>query len=160
MPHLELNMIGLLVENMDRALAFYRHLGLQVPSNAEGKTRIELRMGEMTFFLDSHLTSWDPDYAPSRQTINHYPSVLEFSLETKEAVDTKYAELVGRGYEGFRYPHNTSCGMRFALIKDPDGNTIVLSSSPSRSARVALRSSTSALEPPELEDGPSWKNAI
>jgi catechol 2,3-dioxygenase-like lactoylglutathione lyase family enzyme len=154
MAHLELNMIGLLVEDMDRALAFYRHLGLSLPGNADGRTRIEVRMGEMAFFLDSHLNCWDPDYAPARpglgQTINHYPSVLEFDLETTDAVDRKYAELVRLGYEGFRNPHDTSFGMRFALIKDPDGNTIVLSSCLCRSARVALRSSTSALEHPEL----------
>jgi catechol 2,3-dioxygenase-like lactoylglutathione lyase family enzyme len=163
MPHIELNMIGLLVEDMDRALAFYRHLSLAVPNIAEGKTRIELRMGEMTFFLDSHLTCWDPDYAPVRpglaSTINHYPSVFEFSLGTEDAVDQKYAELVGRGYEGFRNPHNTSCGMRFALIKDPDGNTILLSGRPFRAAHAALRFSTSALEPPESEDGSSVNTA-
>jgi catechol 2,3-dioxygenase-like lactoylglutathione lyase family enzyme len=163
MAHIELNMIGLLVEDMDRALAFYRHLGLSVPDNAEGKTRIELRMGEVMFFLDSDLTCWDPDYAPIRpglaDTINHYPSVLEFDLGTEDAVDRKYAELVRLGYEGFRNPHDTSFGMRFALIKDPDGNTILLSGRPFRAAHAALRFSTSALEPPESEDGSSVNTA-
>lgn len=68
-----------------------------------------------------------------------------------------------RGYEGFRNPHNTSFGLRFALIKDPDGNTILLSGSLSQSAQAvqAVRgSSASALEPPELEDSSNWENAL
>jgi catechol 2,3-dioxygenase-like lactoylglutathione lyase family enzyme len=164
MRDLELNRIGLLVEDMNRALAFYRHLGLNVLNTAEGRTRIEVRMGEVIFFLDSHLSCWDPDYAPRgpelAQTVYHLPSVLEFDLGTTQAVDRKYAELVGRGYEGFRNPHDTSTGVRFALIKDPDGNTILLSGSLSRSAHAVRRSSRSALEPPELEDGSSWGNTI
>jgi catechol 2,3-dioxygenase-like lactoylglutathione lyase family enzyme len=156
MAHLEPT-IGLLVEDMDRALEFYRFLGLAISDDAHGKTRVELRMGEMTFFLDSHLMCWDPDYAPPRpglsDTISHYPSVLEFHLETADAVDQKYAELTRLGYEGFRHPHDTSFGMRFGLIKDPDGNTILLSNRRLRSAGAAHTPSTSILEPHPFKDG-------
>jgi hypothetical protein len=53
--------------------------------------------------------------------------VLEFYLETRATVDAKYAEMVGYGYEGYRAPFQTSFGPYFALLKDPDGNTILLS---------------------------------
>ena len=36
-------------------------------------------------------------------------------------------ELTGFGYQSQRAPYETSFGMYFAMIKDPDGNTILLS---------------------------------
>ena len=48
-------------------------------------------------------------------------------LKTRDAVDAKYAELTGFGYQSRRAPYKTSFGMYFAMITDPDGNTILLS---------------------------------
>jgi hypothetical protein len=53
--------------------------------------------------------------------------VLEFFLSDQAALEAKYAELTGYGYQGFREPYATSFGMYFAMVKDPDGNTILLS---------------------------------
>ena len=39
----------------------------------------------------------------------------------------KYAELIDFGYQSHRAPYMTSFGMCFAMVKDPDGNTILLS---------------------------------
>ena len=52
---------------------------------------------------------------------------MEFYLVEPAALEAKYAELVGFGYEGFRPPYLTAYGMLFAMVKDPDGNTILLS---------------------------------
>jgi len=53
--------------------------------------------------------------------------ILEFSLKSREAVDATYHELTGFGYQGYRALYTTSFGMYFAMVKDPDGNTILLS---------------------------------
>ena len=53
--------------------------------------------------------------------------MLEFYLETQEALDAKYAELVGHGYEGHCAPYDVTPELRFAMVDDPDGNTILLS---------------------------------
>jgi catechol 2,3-dioxygenase-like lactoylglutathione lyase family enzyme len=128
MKNLELYMIGLIVADMERALDFYRQLGVNVPAAANGKTHIEIKMGALTFFLDSNPTRWDAAYEnPNPQKPKPYTSVLEFYLETQKAVDQKYAELSQLGYQGIRAPYDTGFGMRFALICDPDGNTILLS---------------------------------
>ena len=47
--------------------------------------------------------------------------ILEFYLKTREAVEAKYAEMIGYGYEAHGVPHEVGGGMYFALLNDPDG---------------------------------------
>jgi catechol 2,3-dioxygenase-like lactoylglutathione lyase family enzyme len=130
---LELYMLGLIVKDMGTALAFYRQLGLAIPDESENKTHVEVKMGSgLTFFLDSQPSRWDREFAGHTETehmeaADRYPSILEFYLKTQEAVIAKYAEMTGLGYRGYREPYVTSFGMSFAMLKDPDGNTILLS---------------------------------
>jgi len=130
---LELYMLGLIVQDMPAALEFYRRLGLDIPDGSEQRTHVEIKMGSgMTFFLDSNPARWDPrfgsqpDSGPSGAP-DRYPTILEFYLKQQAALIAKYNELVGFGYQGFREPYQTSFGMYFAMVKDPDGNTILLS---------------------------------
>jgi catechol 2,3-dioxygenase-like lactoylglutathione lyase family enzyme len=129
---LDLYMLGLIVKDMEASLAFYQRLGLDIPPGSETMSHVEVKMGNgLTFFLDSQPTRWDlwftrkdaADAAPP----GSYPSILEFYLQTQAAVTAKYAEMIGFGYEGFRTPYTTSFGMCFAMLRDPDGNTILLS---------------------------------
>jgi catechol 2,3-dioxygenase-like lactoylglutathione lyase family enzyme len=129
---LELYMLGLTVQDMDKSLEFYRRLGLAIPEGSEGQTHVQVKMGGgFTFFLDSNPARWDPRFASeasrSQEVSDNYPSVLEFYLKTQIAVEEKYAELADRGYQGYRAPYATAFGMCFAMVKDPDGNTILLS---------------------------------
>ncbi len=52
---------------------------------------------------------------------------MQLYLKARDAVEAKYTELTGFGYQGYRASYETSFGMYFALITDPDGNTILLS---------------------------------
>jgi catechol 2,3-dioxygenase-like lactoylglutathione lyase family enzyme len=138
---LDLFMIGLMVQDMTEALTFYRRLGLAVPDGSENETHVQIKMGTgLTFFLDSNPARWDPSYdvpvrrgsSPDRSqdgtaAAGRYPMVLEFYLERQSAVQAKYEELTSFGYYGHRAPYATSFGMCFALVEDPDGNTILLS---------------------------------
>jgi predicted lactoylglutathione lyase len=127
---LELYMLGLIVQDMGKSLEFYRRLGLAIPEESEKQTHVSIKMGSgLTFFLDSAPSRWDPRFVGSNdaERTDSYRSVLEFYLQTREAVDAKYAELTGLGYQGLRAPYETSFGMCFAMINDPDGNTILLS---------------------------------
>jgi uncharacterized glyoxalase superfamily protein PhnB len=130
---LELYMLGLIVQDMPTALAFYRCLGLDIPEGSETQSHVEIKMGSgMTFFLDSRPTRWDPRYGAQAGDQaggagDRYPVILEFYLQDQAALHAKYTELTERGYQGFREPYPTSFGMYFAMIKDPDGNTILLS---------------------------------
>jgi uncharacterized glyoxalase superfamily protein PhnB len=129
---LELYMLGLIVQDMPAALAFYRRLGLAIPDGSETHSHVEIKMGNgMTFFLDSKPARWDPRFDtrsdPERSAGDRYSVILEFYLKEQAALEAKYAELIDYGYQGYREPYATSFGMYFAMIKDPDGNTILLS---------------------------------
>jgi predicted lactoylglutathione lyase len=117
---LELYMVGLVPLQMDKSLEFYQRLGLDIPAGSEGQPHVEVKMkGDLTFFLN----------APGRAEITDGPHViLEFYLKERDAVDAKYAELIGFGYQSYHAPFvASSIGMYFAMINDPDGNTVLLS---------------------------------
>ncbi len=116
---LELYMIGLIAQDMDKSLEFYRRLGLAIPEGSEGQPHVEVKMkGELTFFLNT----------PGRVKEMDGPRViLEFYLKERTAVDAKYTELTGFGYQSYRAPFVSSIGMYFAMVNDPDGNTVLLS---------------------------------
>ena len=129
---LELYMIGLIVRDMPRALAFYRRLGLDIPEGSETLSHVEVKMhGGMSFFLDSKPTRWDARYDMQADDLpasaDRYPMILEFYLQDQATLEAKYAEMIEYGYQAFREPYLTSFNMHFAMIQDPDGNTILLS---------------------------------
>lgn len=125
---LQLFMVGVIVVDMGRTLEFYRRLGLEIPDGSEEQEHVEVKMGDLTFFLTTVEANarWDP----ARREISGdgYRIVLEFNLETAEALDAKYAELTSFGYTGHCAPYDVTSQTRFALVDDPDGNTILLSS--------------------------------
>ncbi|HZM22307.1 MAG TPA: VOC family protein [Anaerolineales bacterium] len=130
---LRLFMLGLTVRDMPTALQFYRRLGLDIPDGSETSTHVEIKMGMgFTFFLDSNPTKWDPSFdilsqPDQREIPQWYPMVLEFYVKEQSVLAAKYAELIDFGYQSCREPYQTSFGMYFAMVKDPDGNTILIS---------------------------------
>jgi hypothetical protein len=123
---LELYMVGVIVEDMSRAVEFYRRLGVAVPEGAEGRDHVEVAMGKLTFFLSTQQANarWDPAKTPAS---GGYRIVLEFMLDSREALDAKFEELRRFGYEEHCAPYDVTPELRFAMIDDPDGNTILLS---------------------------------
>jgi len=63
-----------------------------------------------------------------------YPQLLEFYLKEQVVLEAKYAEMVEAGYDGYRAPYNNGFGMIFAMLRDPDGNTVLLSADPAPTA--------------------------
>ena len=116
-----LDLIGLVVKDMARSLAFYRHLGLDVPPGADGEPHVEATLpGGLRLAWDTEETirSFDPDWTP--------PSGgdrmgLAFLLETPADVDRTYDELIALGYDGYKQPWDAFWGQRYAIVLDPDG---------------------------------------
>ena len=125
---LELYMVGVIVEDMPRAAEFYRRLGVDVPQGAESEEHVEVAMSGLTFFLSTKRANarWDPARTDAS---GGYRIVLEFYLETAAALDAKYEELTGFGYVGHCAPYDVTPKLRFAMVDDPDGNTVLLSAS-------------------------------
>jgi predicted lactoylglutathione lyase len=115
-----------IVEDMPRAVAFYRRLGIDIPEGGENQQHVEIKMSGMTFFLNTKRLNakWDP---AKTEPSGGYRIILEFYLKTREAVDAKYTELTGFGYHGHCAPYPVSADLYFAMVDDPDGNTILLS---------------------------------
>ena len=123
---LNLYMVGVIVEDVAASVEFYRRLGLDIPEGSEQASHVKVEMNGMTFFIhDRRLNQvWDANNTASSRG---YGIVLEFFLETKEAVDAKFAELVDFGYSPHMEPYDTPINTYFAMIDDPDGNSILLS---------------------------------
>jgi catechol 2,3-dioxygenase-like lactoylglutathione lyase family enzyme len=121
-----LNLIGLVVQDMARSLAFYRRLGLDMPPEADGEPHVETALpGGLRLAWDTVETirSFDPEWSPPSG--GHRVS-LAFLVDTPAEVDRAYAELTGLGYEGHRAPWDAFWGQRYAEVLDPDGNMIDL----------------------------------
>jgi catechol 2,3-dioxygenase-like lactoylglutathione lyase family enzyme len=116
-----LDVIGLVVADMARSLAFYRRLGLDAPAEAEREPHVEVSLPgglRLAFDTEETIRSFDPDWTP--------PSGgdrmgLAFLMETPAEVDQVYDELTSLGYEGYKQPWDAFWGQRYAIILDPDG---------------------------------------
>jgi catechol 2,3-dioxygenase-like lactoylglutathione lyase family enzyme len=126
---LELYMVGVIVEDMPRALEFYRRLGVDIPEGSEELEHVEVKMSGLTFFLGTKASNarWDP--ATRTDPSGSYRIILEFYVETADALGAKYQELTGYGYESHCAPYDVTPELRFAMVNDPDGNTVLLSAS-------------------------------
>ena len=64
--------------------------------------------------------------------------LFEYFLQTQAAVEAKYAELIRYSYQSYHAPFIYSNGMCFAVVNDPDSNTILLSGQPEKAEGAAL----------------------
>ena len=120
------DLIGLVVADMPRSLAFYRRLGLEIPDEADAEAHVEASLpGGLRIAYDTVETvrSFDPDWTPPS---GGHRIGLAFRLDTATGVDRAYEEIVSLGYEGHKEPWDAFWGQRYALVRDPDGNAIDL----------------------------------
>ncbi|MCK1795927.1 VOC family protein [Streptomyces sp. XM4193] len=118
-------MIGMVTGDMAAALAFYRRLGLDVPEGVEDQDHVEaVGPGGVRVAWDSEelIASITPDGEPSGEG----RVSLAFLCDGPEGVDRTYAELTAAGHPGEKEPWDAFWGQRYALVRDPDGNTVSL----------------------------------
>jgi catechol 2,3-dioxygenase-like lactoylglutathione lyase family enzyme len=121
----QLDLIGIVVDDMARSLAFYRRLGLDLPADADSQPHVDLALpGGMRLAWDTLETirSFDPDYQPPTGS----RIGLAFRLDNPDEVDATYKRLVAAGYHGHKEPWDAFWGQRYAVIHDPDGNGVDL----------------------------------
>ncbi|MEV8510994.1 VOC family protein [Dactylosporangium sp. NPDC051484] len=123
---LRLNVIGIVVADMPRSLAFYRRLGLDVPEAEDKNPHVEHALpGGMKIAWDTVETihSFDPGWAPPSGGAR---VALSFECDSPADVDRVHAELVAAGYASHKAPWDAFWGMRYAVVHDPDGNGVDL----------------------------------
>jgi catechol 2,3-dioxygenase-like lactoylglutathione lyase family enzyme len=116
--------VHLFVRDLEKALAFYRQLGLPFPgyepggvfASAEAGPGIALAFG--TFQLTR---GYDPGF---REPQGGARNCLQFELDSRAEVDSIHAELIRAGYASQLAPHDAFWGSRYAEIEDPDGNLV------------------------------------
>ena len=125
---LQLYMVGLTVQDMEKSKEFYRRLGLAVSEESENP-QFPVSMfkmnGEFSLLLASRSIESEP--TASGKPLENYRAFFEYYLKSQAAVEAKYEELIRYGYQSYHAPFIFFNGMCFALVNDPDGNTILLS---------------------------------
>lgn len=121
-----LDMIGIVVADMPRALDFYRELGIEFAAGADKEPHVEAELpGGLRLGFDTIETihSFDPEWSmPTGSSRVH----LAFDCVTPDGVNSLYDRLVALGHPGDLEPWDAFWGQRYAIVSDPDGNGIDL----------------------------------
>ena len=121
-----LDLVGLVVADMVRSLAFYRRLGFEFPPGADDEPHVEATLsGGIRIAWDTVDTvrSFDPGWTPPS---GGHRIALAFVCDDAADVDATYAGLVEAGYDGHKEPWDAFWGQRYAIVLDPDGNSVDL----------------------------------
>jgi predicted enzyme related to lactoylglutathione lyase len=123
-----LNQINLVVRDMDAMIRFYEKLGVEIAPAAAPWDRHHRTLSNpdgIDFDLDStgFAGQWNEGWAPGRTG-----PVIGFRIASREAVDALYADLSSSGYAGQQPPYDAFWGARYAVVSDPEGNSVGLMS--------------------------------
>jgi catechol 2,3-dioxygenase-like lactoylglutathione lyase family enzyme len=118
------NAISVVVADMDRSVAFYRHLGLDFDPVGADHSEADLGNGVRLMLdgdrsIQTFTTMWERGHGSPRTT-------LCFQFDSAAQVDAKFGELMQAGYQGFRKPWDAPWGQRYASVIDPDGSGVDL----------------------------------
>ncbi len=124
---LRMAVVEIVVADMASTLAFYRRLGLDIPAAADVEPHVDVHLPgglRIAFDTEDTIRSFDPKW--ERPVSNGHSMGLAFECADPAEVDAAYGELTGAGYEGHLAPWDAFWGMRYAVVRDPDGNPVDL----------------------------------
>jgi catechol 2,3-dioxygenase-like lactoylglutathione lyase family enzyme len=122
----KLDLIGIVVADMGKALAFYRRLGVDLPASADTEPHVETTLAggpRLAFDTEDTIRSFHPAWTPVRGSGR---IGIAFLLPDAAGVDALYAELLAAGHDGELAPFDAFWGQRYAVVLDPDGNGVDL----------------------------------
>ena len=121
----QLDVFGVVVDDMAAALSFYRALGLSVPEGAESEGHVETTLpGGIRLMFDTvavvqSFSEWTPPSGSHRMG-------LAFRCDSPAEVDATYQTMVQAGHTGLKAPWDAFWGQRYAQLADPSGNPVDL----------------------------------
>jgi predicted lactoylglutathione lyase len=123
---IQLAMVVLEVRDLRASITFYRRLGLDVPEPVGARPVVVHRMGSGVSLLltTSFASQYDPEF---ERPVRGYQQMLEFYVGVDAEVQNVWSALTAAGYRGRMAPTKTA-GPFAAMIDDPDGNVILLTS--------------------------------
>lgn len=116
--------IEIVSKNLEQSLAFYRLLGLEVPSPDGPHVEVALPGGNKLAFDTEEVIGgmhpgWTPPDGPGRVA-------LAFGVSAPGDVDAVYEKLTAAGHPGSLAPFDAPWGQRYATVTDPDGTSVDL----------------------------------
>ncbi|MCB0077417.1 MAG: VOC family protein [Anaerolineales bacterium] len=117
--------MGMVVRDMAATLAFYRLLGLDIPSQMDEEAHAEYETASgFRLMWDSValVQGFDPSYSPA----SGHAFALAFRCDSPQEVDDLYHKALAAGHEGHLEPWDAFWGQRYATLRDPDGNAVDL----------------------------------
>jgi catechol 2,3-dioxygenase-like lactoylglutathione lyase family enzyme len=123
-----LDVIGVIVSDLQRAVDFYSRLGVRFPEQIDpmGHGHVEAPLpGGLRFTLDAEesIRSFNPSWSPAS---GGHRVAAAFLCASPAEVDRVYRELVELGAGGYKEPWDAFWGQRYAQVLDPDGNVVDL----------------------------------
>ena len=118
---------GLVASDLPRTLAFYRAIGLDIPTDADSEAHVEVTVTggfRIMFDPESTIKSFDPDWTPL--PAGSPRTALAFACADPAEVDATYAAMTAAGFDGHLEPWDAFWGQRYATLRDPDGNGVDL----------------------------------
>jgi len=121
-----LHQLNLVVRDMEATAAFYRRLGLDIdPEGGAPHAEAHFANGvSLEFDTVESVSMWDSGFTGARAGA----VVLGLALQSRDAVDKSFADLIATGGKPHQRPYDAFWGGRYAIVEDPDGHCIGLMS--------------------------------
>ncbi|WP_285658447.1 VOC family protein [Actinomycetospora sp. NBRC 106375] len=119
----------LYVRDLQRSLAFYRLLGLDVPDPVDDRPVALHRTGggvTIIFTTEEIARRFDPTWTRPE---GGYQQVMEFLVSDDADVDAVWTRLTSAGHHGRTAPGHI-LGPYATVVDDPDGNVVLISHDP------------------------------
>jgi catechol 2,3-dioxygenase-like lactoylglutathione lyase family enzyme len=133
----DLHMLNVVVRDMAATVQFYRRLGVAVPDDVDPSgVHVQLKMASgFSLELDTAESAqvWHAGWRADPGSVR---VVIGFAVDSRQAVDDRYAELTAAGHVGRQPPFDAFWGARYAIVADPDGNDVGIMSPVDESRRT------------------------
>jgi uncharacterized glyoxalase superfamily protein PhnB len=118
------DMVGIVVSDVPRAVAFYRLLGLAFPDPKPGQDFVEVKSNGYRISLNAE--SMAKELTPGWTKPVGQRMELAFLCDSKTQVDEVFTRVTEAGYKGVKEPWDAFWGQRYAIVADPDGTHVSL----------------------------------
>jgi len=121
-----LDLVGIVVDDMARSLAFYRTLGVEIPLGVDSEPHVEVTMPNglrLAWDQIDMVRTFNAGFSPAS---GDGRVALAFLCDSPAEVDSRCDALLAAGYPLHLAPWDAFWGQRYATVHDPDGNGIDL----------------------------------
>jgi uncharacterized glyoxalase superfamily protein PhnB len=116
--------IEIVTADLQRALDFYRLLGLPVPQADGPHVEVQLPGGnKLAFDTEEVIATMHPGWTPPTSSGR---VAIAFGLATPAEVDALFERVIAAGHPGPLTPFDAPWGQRYATVADPDGTSVDL----------------------------------